>query len=197
MTSESECSFENCGRPTKTRGLCRQHYRQFLAGKPLQPIKAKLPNGSTAVDALGKYTPLNLPPTACWKWTGPAYPNGYGVIHVPGRTVGYAHRVAWEIANGREPTASEHVRHLCDVRLCVNPRHLMIGTREENMREMVVRDRSVRGERNGMQRIPPGIIHEVRRLAANGEMQKDIAAEFGISRPYVSEIVRRKRWTHI
>jgi len=40
-------------------------------------------------------------------------------------------------------------------------------------------------------------IIEVRRLAASGMMQKDIAAQFGMRPSYVSRIVNRHAWKHI
>jgi len=40
------CSVDDCGRPTRTAGLCNGHRMMFLSGQPLRPIKPKRPNGT-------------------------------------------------------------------------------------------------------------------------------------------------------
>jgi hypothetical protein len=69
----------------------------------------------------------------CWEFTGYVLPSGYGQL---GRNVG-AHRIAWEVANGRPIPAGlviDHTCHNADLdchadtecphRRCVNPAHL-------------------------------------------------------------------------
>jgi hypothetical protein len=69
----------------------------------------------------------------CWEFTGYIAPSGYGQL---GRNVG-AHRIAWEVANGRPVPAGlviDHTCHNADLsckgdtecphRRCVNPDHL-------------------------------------------------------------------------
>lgn len=38
------CSFPDCGKPNRSKGLCGGHYAQLLKGKPLTPLKAPLPD---------------------------------------------------------------------------------------------------------------------------------------------------------
>ena len=68
--------------------------------------------------------------TGCWLWTGFVHPSGYGRITVGGR-VEQAHRVAYELTNGRIP-AGAHIVHKCRRRSCVQPRHLDAVTQREN-----------------------------------------------------------------
>lgn len=75
--------------------------------------------------------------TGCWKWMGAISKSiGYGVIGLGGRRLGkeYAHRVAWMLAVGPIPAGKE-ICHHCDNRWCVNPDHLFLGSRSDNMKD--------------------------------------------------------------
>jgi hypothetical protein len=81
-------------------------------------------------------------PEACWPWLGYITAGtGYGSVQVERRPRG-AHRVAWQLHNGRTLTSSELVCHSCDNRPCCNPAHLWVGTSQDNIRDMFAKGRA-------------------------------------------------------
>lgn len=74
----------------------------------------------------------------CWLWLG-SLAGGYGQLQVNGKSV-RAHRFSWELHNGLIPEGL-WVLHKCDVCNCVNPAHLYLGTRVENIRDAMERNR--------------------------------------------------------
>ncbi len=81
------------------------------------------------------------PNSGCWLWTRSVNDRGYGQVYPKGkRNPEKAHRYSWQIHNGTIP-AGLHVLHHCDTPACVNPAHLYLGTRSENMREAVSKGR--------------------------------------------------------
>lgn len=131
---------------------------------------------------------------SCWLWRGCVHYLGYGVTSVGGKQV-RAHRLAWTYANGPIPDGLL-VRHKCDVPLCVNPDHLLLGTYADNAADMVSRGRQAKGDRNGRSTHPESVLrgddHPLRKnphLACHGSRHH--AAK--LTEQTVSEILRRVR----
>lgn len=72
--------------------------------------------------------------TPCWVWQRFKNHGGYGMKHVGGRAgrAMLAHRWFFEAKCGPIPPEMV-IDHLCRVRACVNPDHLEVVTRKENI----------------------------------------------------------------
>lgn len=129
-------------------------------------------------------------PDECWPWTGATGSAGYGYIR-PGGSADcvLATRVSMAL-DGRDPGPLE-ARHTCDNPPCVNPAHLIAGTHLQNMADMAVRFRG------GRSTLVEADVRRVRELAAAGQLQRVIAAEYGLTQKAISKIVRRESYRHI
>lgn len=82
--------------------------------------------------------------------------------------------------------------HLCDNPLCINPEHLVVQTRDENMQQMALRG----NQRH--QKLTPDDVHEIRRLLKRGKLtQKEIGKRFGVSRGCIKNINLGNDWVHL
>jgi len=135
--------------------------------------------------------------SGCWPWKGYVNTYGYGAIKVQNPTTGEfskqhaAHRLSFEINIGAIPKGM-HVLHSCDNPLCVNPKHLRIGTAKDNSDDKIARGRqhSIYGVNNPGSRLNQWQVSTVR---DNPDVPTvEFADEFGVS---LSCIVRARNRT--
>lgn len=149
-------------------------------------------------------------PDGCWLWTG-GLCCGYGIFRLSHGASFRAHRYSYELHRGAIPRDLQ-VCHRCDVRNCVNPDHLFVGTAFDNMRDAsrkgrIARgdrnasrlhpSRLARGERNGFAKLTAPIVQRIRADRSAGMVLMDLAVRYGISRTQVHNIVKRRQWAHI
>ena len=84
---------------------------------------------------------ITVPECGCWLWIATTPGFGYGLFKLPHKNPRQAHRVSWEIYNGHIPDGM-YVLHHCDTPSCVNPRHLFLGTHQDNVTDCVNKKRN-------------------------------------------------------
>jgi hypothetical protein len=132
----------------------------------------------------------------CWLWTGGISKSGYGNYRNNG-----SHRYAYEITFGEIPKGML-VMHKCDVRACVNPDHLSIGTHKDNSKDMVAKNRNLdwRGERHGAHKLKEKDVIYIREHYKRGINQTypsnvpELAQQFNVSVGTIRQIVNFERW---
>lgn len=90
--------------------------------------------------------------TGCWLWAAGQFDTGYGAFKMDG-VLRYAHRVAYEFYIGKIQDGL-FVCHACDVKPCVRPDHLWLGTPADNMLDMAEKGRSAKGVTHGSRTHP-------------------------------------------
>lgn len=140
---------------------------------------------------------MGQPPNTdeCWIWTGTQTPDGYGVLRANNKNT-LVHRIAYELFYG-DLSPGYSVCHHCDNPPCCNPRHLFCGKAADNARDMMMKGRSTRGERNAQSRLTTQQVYEIRTLLASDTKGTCIAQQFYISPALVSAIKYKTRWAYL
>ena len=145
----------------------------------------------------------------CWLWTSAIHTEGYGMLYLNGKAV-RAHRIMWEITYGPVPQGL-FVLHRCDLRCCVNPAHLFLGTNQDNVDDMMrkgrhrkpdpeflsarLRETVRKGEEHSSAKLTEEQALEiVRRYKAGGETHRSLGKEFGTDHTTIGDILRKQSW---
>jgi len=75
---------------------------------------------------------IEVKESGCWEWTAALNGDGYAAVNDGGSMRG-GHRFAYEYFNNAKIPAGLEIDHLCRNRRCVNPDHLKVVTRRENI----------------------------------------------------------------
>lgn len=134
----------------------------------------------------------------CWLWTG-CTRYGYGLIG-SGGTFGrmvLTHRLSWELHRGPIEDGL-FVLHKCDIRACVNPDHLFLGTQDDNIKDMDSKARrrtvSPRGDKNPRAKLTEAQATEIIALSKQGTSERKLAERFRVSRAAIRFVLSGRTW---
>ena len=124
----------------------------------------------------------------CWVYDGSVNHNGYAKFD----SHRFAHTVAYEVFIGPR-TPGLHVMHSdqCVSKKCFNPAHLTEGDIGTNIRDAAKQGRMSNRRTNKLTREK---VEEIRLRVKQGELQKDLAVEYGVAPNTISMIMANKKW---
>jgi ribosomal protein L31E len=187
------CSIENCENKYAAKGFCQKHYNNNKNhGDPLAGTYSQNKAGSKEYISENSEIDIN----GCWLWKRYKNNAGYGQSDFKGKHI-LAHRLSYLTFVGKIPN-NLHVLHNCDNPACVNPKHLFLGTHQDNMNDKVNKNRQA-------SKVNKKEVDEIRTLysvelaeRAKGKdfqlTQKELAKRFRVSQTEINHIVNNKIW---
>lgn len=179
-------------RSSSQRGYVRGQSTRFMPGHNKRLIRTR---------------GISVSVSGCWVWTGRTDANGYGRV---GTKSELAHRIAYRTAFG-DFDSHLFVCHTCDNPPCVNPAHLFLGDAAANNRDRHSKGRSKnlfasndkhparirQGEQHWCARLSVEDVRCIRRLRKSGQLQAEIATQFGVHPSTISRIARGEWRTEV
>ena len=135
----------------------------------------------------------------CWLWVGTKDTNGYGQFSINGRAV-LVHRFSYELHKGKIPKPDKRsyhgtcVLHTCDIPNCVKPKHLILGTQIDN-----IKDRDIKMRLSC--KLNKHLANQIREtykmgleIASKRVSQYYLAEKYGVSRGTIEDIILNRTW---
>ncbi len=171
--------------------MCNAHHHRARDGRPLtgKIRRSGLSTRDRLLDSVEYDTN-----GGCWLWTGTLNADGYGRLNVE-RVIHPTHRLAWREFNGS--IGDKNVLHKCDVRACINPNHLFLGTQRDNVDDMLAKGRNRRGSALPASKLSEEQIPEIRRLLREGKTSYRIGPMFGVHPSTIDAIAVGRSWAHV
>lgn len=140
----------------------------------------------------------------CWPWKGWTGKGGYGRTEIADKSY-YAHRVIFNLANpgvikleAPKVGSSEggFLLHSCDNPICCNPKHLFVGTHDDNMKDKVAKGRSpdFKGDKGPRCKLTMDQAREARALRKTGISVRKLAEMFAISLPSMKTLLNNQSY---
>ena len=139
-------------------------------------------------------------PNECLLFDGFTDRDGYGRMRTGGKKV-YVHRYALALFAGPCPEGMEACHATADIcgnRHCFSPAHLRWGTKKENEADKIPDGTTIRGTSHGSSKLVDFDVLEIRRTyAAGGTSHRKLAAEYGVNRKTICDIIHRRMWAYL
>lgn len=213
------CDVRNCVRPshlflgTPTENLADASAKGRMTGgtRRTWTPEERPPPGPTTEERFWSFVGIVNDRDTCWRWMG-ATVRGYGKFKLNYKQIS-AHRYAYMTKVGEIPPGL-FVCHRCDIRHCVRPQHLFLGTNTENQRDAAAKGRSAFGNRSGAYTRPDRLrhgechgrailteadVHHIRQVwkPYRQPTQQELATRYGVTQASISAILRGINWKYL
>ena len=138
----------------------------------------------------------------CWEWQGCKNKQGYGhLLDSENNRTTTAHRYFYAQYLGTPIPAGFQVLHRCDNPACVYPKHLFLGTQQDNVDDMISKGRMT-DKRVGVDNYRAKLTEEqVLEIRASYIPMKtslvELGKKYGVTAQSIKGIVSRRSWKHI
>lgn len=109
----------------------------------------------------------------------------------------YVHRAICMAFHGQPSTGCHEVAHCDGSKINNRPENLRWATRRENFSDKKLHGTEALGEKHGRHKLKEHEVLEIRARHSAGELQKNLAIEFGVQKMTVSRLIRKINWAHI
>lgn len=176
--------LQNPSNKTVYNRVYRKRKREYVfTEEDLDDARNKLRNNIIESSIDKKDDSINGP---CHLWKGDKNNDGYGRITFMGKHI-RTHVLACEIKHGIRDNLEDQVRHLCGVRSCCNPEHVVYGTPYENSMDKF---------RHGTNYILNE--EKIIEIKKSSESSQVLAEKYGVSKDHMAKVRRGvAHWTHI
>ena len=135
----------------------------------------------------------------CWIWRNSSNNAYHAALYRHCQIL--AHRLVWMLVNGEIPSG-KLVCHTCDVRACVRPSHLFLGTYSDNARDAGAKGHlkggssSVKGARKSNNTTLNKLQVKEIRATYNGKRgeQAELAKRFNVSQATICRVIKKQHW---
>jgi len=126
---------------------------------------------------------------SCWLWQGKLETTGYGRIVCGNKRYG-VHQLAYMIFNGDIPQG-KIVRHTCDNKNCMNPKHLVLGNHQDNALDLMQRKSPIFAQLNEE---AVKVIKWMLKYKNHHGLSRKLASVYNVHFTTISDIKRNKTW---
>jgi len=130
----------------------------------------------------------------CMEWTGTIHRDGYGILW-RGRER-YAHRHSYVIHKGSIPPGL-CIRHTCDNKKCVNPEHLIIGTRRDNTKDALDRGLILQGSRRRSDVSEDDVLEARKAFHGGKQTLRELSKRLNMGLSQTSDVLWGRLWRHV
>ena len=136
---------------------------------------------------------IKIPESGCWIWNGSVTNHGYGRLTFGAKQVISAHRASYEHKHGSIPAGMLALHH-CDVKCCVNPDHIFLGSQQDNMTDKVCKNRQAKGNKHGQAKLTE---QQAREAKFGTATPMELAKQFNCSATMIRQIRGGLYWKHL